>query len=142
METLEKPKRITTDIRVIEFDESEHWRDDILKACGGKITTVYMFDANQFTNCCELEPSFYLVPIYSNPEASYDDIPTEIQNEFEMGCLEDTDGIYVHCKSIDLKKTIKSHCNGRYTQSKKDVNKKYQEIWDGAEEYLRGNHLI
>jgi hypothetical protein len=137
METKNKLRR--TNFRLIEVDESHGWREDILKACGGKITTVYLYDANVTTCLCEYTPSYYLTPLYCIPEKSFDEIDVEMQDNLADG-ESSNEPIYVHTHQID-KNSIKSRTqlDGTFTSFE---GRKYNELFEAALEYLSSNHEI
>lgn len=135
--TLEKPKNKArfTNFRAVAIDETHHITDDALvKACG-KIFTVYFYDANEKTHCCEITPSHYLIPLYCYSE---NEVSDEIKDE--LTDLERyNEPMYVHCHQLEDMKTVKVGCNGRYYAPE---GRKHKEILDHAEEYLRGNWPI
>lgn len=138
METLEKQKVKTVKLRLIVLDESKHWKDDIQKACG-KIKTVYMYDANQHTYCCEIFPSYSLIPLYSFAE---NEISDEMEEQLMQGDTENSEPRYFHVRFIDTLETKKAvfshHLDGglRYYASE---GKKYNDIIESAREYFSGN---
>jgi hypothetical protein len=139
METLTpKPKVKTTNFKVVIIDESRDWKEDTLKACGGKIETVYFYDANIVTHLCELTPSYYLIPLYCVPETPFNDLDGITMNNLDEG-ENSCEPIYVHCHQVDGMKHAKeklTELNGRYT--KRD-GKKYRQLEDDCHEWLRGN---
>ena len=108
----------------------------IASACG-KIITVYFFDKNQHTYCAELAPSYTLIPLYNY---AGNDISDKLKDELQEGEVSN-ELMYVHVSQVDKMKTQKApvNLNGRYYASE---GKKYRELIEGAEEYLRGNHQI
>ena len=138
METKNKLKK--TDFRIVEIDESKQWGEDIVEACGGKITTVYFFDANMVTCLCEVTPSYYLKPLYCIPAKEYNEISSDMQENFDAGETQCSES-YHHCTGIDgisVKPNL-INLNGTFTSYD---GKKYKELCENAEEYLRGNHQI
>ena len=136
METLTANKAKTTKFDLASIDETTQWRNDIAKACG-KIMTVYFYDKNQHTYCAELAPSYTLIPLYCFAE---NDISDEMKDELHEGEMSN-EPIYVHVSQVDKMKTQKApaNLNGRYYASE---GKKYRELMEFAEEYLRGNHQL
>src|SRR5260221_6792761 len=92
---------IQPDFKVIRFDHTEYWDEKIVaRTKGGKLWSVYLFDKNQNTYCCELTPSYclYFIECYAemcNGEQSPDDLDEEVRNE------PDESVIYMHCGSVD-----------------------------------------
>lgn len=136
METLSANKAKITKFNLIAIDETHHWQDENAKSCG-RILTVYFFDKNQHTYCAELAPSYTLIPLYCFAEK---DISLKMKNELEEGGLLN-EPIYVHVSQVDKMKTQKApaNLNGRYYERE---GKKYRELIESAEEYLRANHQI
>ncbi len=134
-EIINKAKR--TDFRIVSIEETRNWREDIAEACG-KIFGVYMYNANEQTFCCELAPSYTLIPLYSYAEK---EITDEIAEELMAGDSLCTDVSYVHVSQVDKRNThsTPANLNGVYY---KNGGKKYREIMMNAEEYLRCNHQI
>jgi hypothetical protein len=54
-------------LKAVVFDETRHWRDDIVTIAGGRIYRTYLFDAELAVNCCELTLSYELWPMYTTP---------------------------------------------------------------------------
>lgn len=135
-EVKEKNKAKRTNFHLVAIDNTKYWRDDIQKACG-KITTVYYYDKGQHTYCCELTPSYYLIPLYAFAE---NEISDEVYDDLMLGIASEDPG-YEHVSSVDKRKSVKAPAslNGVYYASE---GKKYRELCEAAEEYLNGNHLI
>lgn len=127
-----------TKFRVVELDESDGWNEDILKAVGGKITTVYLYDEGIKTHCCELTPSYYLIPLYHLTP----NFPLEDNNEDREHSRMEVDGyiemkpIYVHCGNITPSNIDISYLDKKY---KKPYGKRYNKILDEVEDYLKCN---
>lgn len=127
----------TTNFRVVAIDETHSFTDEnLVKQCG-KLSTVYFYDANERTHCCEITPSYYLMPLYIIAENEIsDEIDEELMN---IHWKYNTNPIYMHCHVVDDMKTIEAHCNAEYEETDSPEHK---EILDSAEENLRANHLI
>ncbi len=133
----EKNKEKRTNFRLVAIDETRHYTDEnLVKACG-KIFTVYFYNKNEITHLCEAAGSNYLIPLYSYAE---NEISDEQQDELTY-CERYNEPMYVHASNMETLKTVKAPAslNGRYWQNE---GRKYKEIYDHAEEYLRGNHII
>jgi hypothetical protein len=89
-----------TNLKYVEFDETQYWNEDFLNRIGTKkVTAVYIFDANRIVHCCELTPSYelYLATTYTDNELSDDD-----QEEFDESWTgERSVANYYHCSPID-----------------------------------------
>ena len=127
-----------TNFKVVVIDESQSWNQDTLKVCGGKIQTVYLYDANMVTYCCEITPSYYLLPLYCIPAHSFNELENEAQNYLQRG--ESTcEPIYMHCREVERLKQINVFCilNGRFTNY---GSERYNGLINNAYDYLRSNH--
>ena len=134
-EIINKAKR--TDFRLLAIEETRNWREDIAVACG-KIFGVYLYNKNEHSYCCELTPSYTLIPLYSYAE---NEITDEIAEELMNGDSLCNDVTYVHVSIVDKLKTkaAPANLNGNYY---KNGGRKYREIMENAEEYLKCNRLI
>jgi len=86
-------------LKLIAIDETRYWDDDTQKIAG-TIYTVYLYNPNSVTHCCELTPSYcmYEVGVFpiNTPEdddecESFLDLMTENSN---------FDAIYMHCSDV------------------------------------------
>jgi hypothetical protein len=60
---------IKPDIKYVKIDDTRHWAEGFLKKYGiTKMVGVYIFDANEYTYCCEITPSHWLEHIETQPE--------------------------------------------------------------------------
>jgi hypothetical protein len=134
-EIINKAKR--TDFRLVSIEETRNWREDIAVACG-KIFGVYMYNANEQTFCCELAPSYTLIPLYSYAEK---EITDEIAEELMAGDSLCNDITYVHVSQVDKLNTqaAPANLNGTYYQN---GGRKCREIMEYAEEFLKCNRQI
>ena len=132
-----KNKAKRTDFRLVAIEETRNWREDIANACG-RIFEVYLYNKNEHTYCCELAPSYTLIPLYSYAEK---EITDEIAEELMNGDSLCNDVTYVHVSSVDKlnTKAAPANLNGVYY---KNGGGKYQQIMEYAEEYLKCNHQI
>jgi hypothetical protein len=133
-----KSTRKKTDFKVVVIDESRDWKEDILKRAGGKIETVYLYDANIETCCCEATPSYYLIPLYAVSALSGDELSDDVDMEIRNAQALCNDPIYVHCKDVEkMKKGTYAHArNGTFYAHQ---GRKYRELEEQAIEYLNGN---
>lgn len=135
---IKRHKVKTADIRVVAIDDTNEWHEDTQKA-GGKIKTVYYFDASQITHCCEITPSYLLYPLYAFTE---NEVSEEIKEALDYGIhVENPEPRYFHCSEIDAiaeKKGFSHHLDGGLRYYAPD-GKKHREIMDAAYEYFSGN---
>ena len=110
-----KNKAKRTDFRLVKIDETKHWREDIAVACG-RIFGVYLYNKNEHSYCCELTPSYTLIPLYSYAE---NEITDEIAEELMNGDSLCNDVTYVHVSSVDKlnTKAAPATLNGTYYQN-------------------------
>ena len=88
---------------VVAMDESKDWEPVILSACGGTIYTLYVFDPQERTHCCEFTPSFWLEPFEVEPISLPDDDEAleKLREELDEGRIQGTNSCYVHCHRIE-----------------------------------------
>ena len=132
-----KNKAKRTDFRLVSIEETRNWREDIANACG-RIFGVYFYNKNEHTYLCELAPSYTLIPLYSYAEK---EITNEIAEELMAGDSLCNDVTYVHVTQVDKLNTqaAPANLNGTYYQN---GGRKYRELMENAEEYLRCNHQM
>lgn len=89
--------------RVLLLDETENWQEDIVKAAGGQILGVYLYNPNSVTHCCELTPSFDLIFMNSVPlEYPEDETARDVlQMDLLEGNAQCESDIYMHCHDVD-----------------------------------------
>lgn len=134
METI-RPK-----YRLVAIDESHHCSADFLARCGGKLWATYLVNVAEVTYCCELTPSYYLVPIELVPltmpgdsdEEAHEALCTDL-----MEALTNTDPIYMHCSAIDRLPASMFVDFGTGARRGGD-----DATMDEMEEYLRGNCTV
>jgi len=96
--------RLPIDAYAIALDETSFCIIDEADApLIDKIVSVYLFDRNQRTHCCELTPSYWLIHLYDQVRTRADadlsdDRAQELYNKYESFPGAD---IYVHCHEID-----------------------------------------
>lgn len=118
------------DYRVVAIDESAHCSPAFLAQCGGKVWATYVYNAAEVTYCCELTPSYCLLPIELHAHVIPDDeTAREALFEALIDAQADSDPIYLHCSAVDrLPENQKLALGARFADS----------TMDETEEYLRG----
>lgn len=100
-------KHFATRFGVVAIDETANWLDeDLVKRCGGKIYTLYVYNPDEATYLCELTPSYDLEPLdYYPAELPEDENEREKIYEKLQETLLHEEVSYMHCHSIDGVKT-------------------------------------
>lgn len=62
-----------TRFKVVLLDESRYYDPDFLMRCGAKIMRAFLFDACRPVYCCEIRPSYELIPLGSSCAAQLSD---------------------------------------------------------------------
>ena len=89
------------------------------------IKSVYIYDRDERTFCCEITPSYWLEYLYTFVECT-DDADDDTRDRLdETYCHEPTDGCYMHCSAVE-----------RMTEAK-DCGE--FESFEDAREHLQGN---
>lgn len=89
--------------KVIAINESSSWESSFCQRAGGAIFGLYLYDALQQVNCCEITPSYELNLMRSIPyewpegDAARDALDQEIRDADAQG----DSTMYRHCRSID-----------------------------------------
>lgn len=90
------------DFRLYKEETTEYWNEDIVKQAG-RLYDLYIFDANNGFNACELTPSYemnYVGPTWTtSPEDEYE---SAVLFENVLLGTSDTETSYVHTKDVDL----------------------------------------
>lgn len=121
---------------LVALEETEFFSPEI-KSKVGKIFTVYMYNPDEETHCCEVTPSYFCIPIditIGYPDELYDSLSDE-QREELMDVLEESvngsEGTYIHVKDID-------RIDSKYKfESKNDF-----EDEEEALDYYRSNKML
>jgi len=134
----------TAIFKLVKLDTTFGWDEDFLKQLGiTKIHTWYIFDANRVTNCCELLPSYELMPVYEAPDNESEMTDQQADEWYDyMGLNLQDDTIYMHCNGIDkIAKDLPSEFKMKYKYNEK---KEIDESWDtciDAVDLFRSNYL-
>jgi len=112
---------------LVRIEDTQYYADEFIKKMQGKCFTIYMYTPGQYTFCCELIPSYYLIPVdyYCDNEGLSEDL----REEFEEANY-DSDPIYIHAHYID-----------RIPESEKFEGYDFESD-DDAEEFYRGNQML
>lgn len=117
---------------LVKIDETKYF--DCLPHDIGRIFTVYMYNPDEQTHCCEITPSYYLIPVDCYAERTHL-LSDEPEKERVYDILENSmngfEGIYRHCSSID-----------QIGDEFKFTSKNDFESEDEAFEYYRSNHCL
>lgn len=114
--------------KLVKFDTTQNWSEDYLKQLNiTKVFTWYIFNSLQTTNCCELLPSYELLPVAEEPECT-EDINDEFYDNQSLNLVDDC--IYMHCNSVDkIAKDLPSEFTVKYRY---DEKKEIDEYWDAC----------
>ena len=121
-----------TGLRLVALQE-EGWDKGFLQQCGGAIYTVFLYDPEKVTYCCEYTPSYALYYIESFPllEGASDELLDRIQ-EAQTERID-----YYHCNSIDrIPYPSEYH---RWLSFFKDEEESYESFIEAALDHARSN---
>lgn len=97
----------TANFCVVALDETADWNQDLeIWQYADKIFSVYLFDRNSTTNCCELTPSYELRFLYYSVQWKNSFDLNEDKREELLSVVDEAEGeaelvIYVHCNQIE-----------------------------------------
>lgn len=117
---------VTSDYSIAEEDKPKIKR----------ILDVFYYDANTYTYCCELAPSYHLRYLYTTIETDLDTLDEDRDRLDEEYCHEPTEDIYMHASDVkslpaDLKVAfgeIADHIDRSDPQEEEDY---VRETWQG-----------
>jgi hypothetical protein len=89
--------------KLVKFDTTYEWDETTLKKLGiTKVETWYIFDSTKAVNCCEIMPSYDLLPVYCAPVNEFDMTDEQRDEFYDISALDPvSDSMYVHCSQID-----------------------------------------
>lgn len=122
----------TAKFKLVKFDTTNNWKEEFLKELGiTKVHTWYIFNSFQVTNCCELMPSYELLPVAEEPENAYDMTEEHREQFYDNNSLNLSDDcIYMHCNSVDpIAQDLPSEFTVKYKYNEK---KEIDESWDAC----------
>lgn len=127
---------LAMDLHFVVFDETRYYSAEIREKAGAVYQT-YVYDANTVTHCCEITPSYLLVPLHTQA-LNYleDDVARGALDEQLTVANSEADERYVHCRVINR---IPNTHKRRYHLVERDLDEEYQKQFDGVLDNLRGN---
>lgn len=143
----EQAPKTKPDFRLIALDETQYWN---LPEFAGKFTRierVYLYDRAQHVYCCEMTPSYYLMPIETHAVYA-DNVSENVRDEINIALIsnEDCEGMYLHVAQLDrLAEELSKEPNRTYTIKAEDFieeEQTYEELLAAIEEDCRCNSRI
>jgi len=117
---------------LVALEETQHWDPEITNKTG-RIFTVYAYNPEEATNCCEITPSYYLIPVdFFCENTLSDSLQESVYREWAIA----TDPFYAHCSTIDRMPEKRDGFLVRY-ESKNDFDDE-----DSALDYFQGNSFL
>lgn len=118
---------MNADIRLVAIDETRYWREDIAQEAG-KLFGVYMYDADQYTCCCEATASRLLMRVYTATEKG---VSEDTHGLILEGDCQTEPDFYMHASRVEQLREV-----GRW---KSDPDDSPEENIESAREYWQGN---
>lgn len=117
---------------LVALEETKYWDPEIIKKTG-RIFTTYAYNPEEATNCCEITPSYYLIPVdFFCENTISDSFQESVYHDWSIA----TEPCYVHCHVIDNMAEVNSGFLVKY-ESKNDF-----EDEDQALDYFQGNSFL
>jgi len=124
-----------TNLKIIKIDVTHQWNENFLKQLGaGKVFDYCIYDANQVTHCCEITPSYWIVPVYSETENYLEDVQHE-----EFMYSNNLEPFYMHCADVERLIVIDDIENMNFEYEQSENEKEYMEEFENVEECLKCN---
>lgn len=94
--------------RAVKIDVSQYCEPEFLARCGGKVYQVSLYDSTARTFCCEITPSFCLIPVDLVPETypETDDAREDLACELLDALNECCECFYVHCSTVERMESL------------------------------------
>ena len=126
-----------TDLRILKEDVTKDWNKDFLRQLGiSKVFDFYVINFNQFTYCCELQPSVWCEP-FTTEYKSKEQLSDVHVDQFDKN--NSLDGKYIHYTDSFKESCVKPDIDPIDFEyySREEYNEEFEEILD----YLYGNPL-
>lgn len=141
---VEKPVVMDVWLVALVDDRVRHWADEEDAPFLTRLTSVYLYDRNQVTHCCELTPSYCLYWLYDYVDFK-DAVELsaarreKLQERYESP--PDSSVTYVHCHDVERldNDRSRSYVHGEEVLPE-DVT--YDDALEGLLEYYRGNWVL
>lgn len=147
--SLNAPRDVVPDFRILKVDETYHWREDIRQAAG-TILSVYLVDVSSRTYCCEPTPSYELELVgytwtrIQEEESAQEQLSEDINRAFQQ----ESEVIhYRHCSSIqeenlEVLKLDPAHWADLVEGHEGDQDRACAELREELLEYLVANGYV
>ena len=144
-------ERSPIDARLVALDRTRDFMiDDADRPHIKQIRSVYLYDKNERTHCCELTPSYWLEHLYDEVVLTPEADAALSENEREaLYCKyeyipDDDGGCYIHCHVIDGIESragkFEYHVYGETGVSYDDCD--HDEQMEALWEHFCGNHVL
>jgi hypothetical protein len=133
--------------KLVKLDTTHEWDEETLKKLGiTKVETWYIFDSTKAVYCCEIMPSYDLLPVYCAPVNEFD-MTDENRDEFyDISALSPADdSIYVHCSQIDpIARELPSVFTTEYEYDEaKDIDESWPNMLEASAVFMQDyQHLL
>lgn len=87
-------------LRLVEIDETEYLGDKCRDQVG-RLFTIYLYDADERTHCCELTPSHWLEAVFFETTGQIDD---DLADDLNQGLYYSSH--YRHCRDVEKLPTM------------------------------------
>lgn len=128
-------EKVKPHFRIFVRNESGLWTKEFVERAGGAIYRAYLYDATLVVHCCEITPSYQLIPLYTTPFVSDD----EGKIDEEIRLAEDDEVIYIHCHVLNLQPADNFYDCGAWEQEEDET---YDQLVERVEEHYRCNVAI
>lgn len=131
--------RLCPRFKLVKIDETDQWDEDLVKACGGKIFGIYLYNENEVTHLCELPTSYYLHFLYNNPMNIVD---PDTENDIDEILMEG-ENIYHSTSFIDNMDNKNTYEDVSVLKKEEyETDEAYNSLIEDVIEYYRCNHYL
>jgi len=133
--------------KLVKLNTTHEWDAETLKKLGiSKVETWYIFDSLRAVNCCEIIPSYDLLPVYCAPTNEWDMTVENREEFYDMAEIRPADdSVYIHCSQIDpIARELPSVFTTEYEYDEaKEIDESWSDMLEASAVFMQDyQHLL